>query len=83
MSQNIPLPPPPLPLKVASHDCFINISSETFSHLNSKSVSHSEPDAEQEFVDTRNRLWALEGWKEPPLLTVYQYLPPILQEGPQ
>ena len=68
-----PLPPNPAPLVYSSHS----------GRRVSKCEPYYDPNAEQEFLDTRNQLWEVEGWKEPPLLIVYQYLPSILQEGPQ
>ncbi|XP_034250446.1 UPF0692 protein C19orf54 [Thrips palmi] len=84
MSSTVPVPPPPL----APPSTFQS-GKERVSPLPTHQLSDPknevlyEPNAEQELVDTRNRLWELEGWKDTPLLTVYQYIPPILQNGPQ
>ncbi|XP_052128819.1 UPF0692 protein C19orf54 homolog isoform X1 [Frankliniella occidentalis] len=83
MSSNIPAPPAPVLPKPSTPGCYNEVTSTAQLKSKHKSSSYYEPSAEQELVDTRNRLWDLEGWKESPLLTVYQYLPSILQEGPQ
>ncbi|KAJ1529232.1 hypothetical protein ONE63_006035 [Megalurothrips usitatus] len=84
MSSNTPIPPPPLPPKSTMHGLYEKYPSTPSTFKSSvQNSSYYEPNAEQELIDTRNRLWELEGWKEAPLLTVYQYLPSILQEGPQ
>lgn len=84
MSSNVPVPPPPHAPPIAFHGGEEMVSSPPINHkLNLKNVVSYQPNAEQELSDTRNRLWELEGWKDAPLLTVYQYIPPILQVGPQ
>ncbi|KAK3917291.1 UPF0692 protein C19orf54 [Frankliniella fusca] len=83
MSSNIPAPPPPVLPKPCTPGCCDEVTSTAHLKSKHKITSFYKPSAEQELIDTRQRLWDLEGWKEPPLLTVYQYLPSILQEGPQ
>lgn len=83
MSSNTPAPPPPFPpTPVSGGHPQLTITLPSEQRI-TKCQPVYELNAEQEFLDTRNQLWELEGWKEPPLLTVYQYLPSILQEGPQ
>lgn len=84
MSSNVPVPLPPLTpplLFQGGKDNFTSRPNNEKESLRNDIIY--EPNAEQELIDTRNRLWELEGWKESPLLTVYQYIPSILQVGPQ
>ncbi|XP_023715090.1 UPF0692 protein C19orf54 homolog [Cryptotermes secundus] len=38
---------------------------------------------EQELLDTRNRLWQYEGTQDPPHISYYRYIEPVLQDGPK
>ncbi|KAJ8874262.1 hypothetical protein PR048_025105 [Dryococelus australis] len=38
---------------------------------------------EQELLDLRDRLWLHEGTPQPPHISFYRYIEPVLQDGPK
>lgn len=84
MSSNVPIPPPPLAPPFLFQGGVGGMACELSNQkIILENDLHYVPNAEQELISNRNRLWAREGWTDSPILTVYQYIPPILQIGPQ
>ena len=82
-----PPPPPLLPLLFNDLPQFSSTCTLIPLHTNCAVVNvlpcTCRRNPEQELLDTRNRLWQYEGTPDPPHVSYYRYIEPVLQDGPK
>lgn len=82
-----PPPPPVLPLLFNELPQFSSTCTLIPLHANCTVVNvlpcTCRQNPEQELLDTRNRLWQYEGTQDPPHISYYRYIEPVLQDGPK